>query len=227
MRLSALFVLLASAAGSVMAHMEMIDPFPILSPANPAVSWEVKNYNMMAPLTWSGDDLPYPCKGYLMTAPAKVGLLSESRHNQADRQERISQKTWPAGSSQSVTLGPNGATHRGGSCQLSLSYDYGRTWQVILSIMGGCPTDTHRMDFVLPSEAPSGEAVFSWSWFNHQGNREMYQNCAIITVTGGGDGLSPADYPPPFVANAGVNKCSTVEGVDPVFPNPGKNVRFG
>lgn len=28
--------------------------------------------------------------------------------------------------------------------------------------------------FQIPSAAPSGEAVFAWSWFNRLGNREMY-----------------------------------------------------
>lgn len=28
--------------------------------------------------------------------------------------------------------------------------------------------------FAIPKEAPGGEAVFAWSWFNRQGNREMY-----------------------------------------------------
>lgn len=29
--------------------------------------------------------------------------------------------------------------------------------------------------FTIPKAAPSGEAVFSWTWFNRLGNREMYQ----------------------------------------------------
>lgn len=40
-------------------------------------------------------------------------------------------------------------------------------------------------------------------------------NCAVVTVTGGGSGLTG---PAPFVANAGTNDCSTIEGVDVVFP---------
>lgn len=53
------------------------------------------------------------------------------------------------------------------------------------------------------------------------------QNCAVVDITNGGSGLNPTDYPAPFVANAGVNQCSTIENVDPVFPNPGKNVKYG
>jgi hypothetical protein len=29
------------------------------------------------------------------------------------------------------------------------------------------------LDFVLPSDAPNGDALFSWTWFNFAGNREM------------------------------------------------------
>lgn len=53
------------------------------------------------------------------------------------------------------------------------------------------------------------------------------QNCAVVEITNGGSGLNSNDYPAPFVANAGVNQCSTLENVDPVFLNPGKNVKYG
>lgn len=68
-------VLALVAAPLARAHMEMIDPFPILSPANPAVHWADKNYDNMAPLLWTGDNLPYPCKGYLWSTPEKVSVL--------------------------------------------------------------------------------------------------------------------------------------------------------
>lgn len=136
-------------------------------------------------------------------------------------------------------------------------------------------TDALAVDVPIPSSAPSGEALFGWTWFNNAGetssdvgkdlpesalvslvwsasvkgkpgrdgeesssgsslsalpattlissasfpvmtgNREMYMNCAVVTVSGGGSGL---DGPAPFVANAGVNQCATIEGVDTVFP---------
>jgi hypothetical protein len=81
-----------------------------------------------------------------------------------------------------------------------------------------------NLDVKIPSEAPNGEALFAWSWFNQLGNREMYQNCAVVTITNGGSGLTG---PAPFVANVGVNGCTTVEGVDVVFPDPGPNVQYG
>lgn len=134
--------------------------------------------------------------------------------------------TWAAGGTYSYTL-EGTATHGGGSCQLAMSYDQGKSWQVIFSYIGGCMIEGLTTEFTLPSDAPNGEALFSWSWFNHLGNREMYQNCAVVTITNGGSGLSPSVYPTPFVANAGVNDCTTIEGQDVVFPEPGPNVRYG
>ena len=134
--------------------------------------------------------------------------------------------TWSAGGTYNYTT-QGTATHGGGSCQLTMSYDFGKTWQVIYSIIGGCMVEGSTIQFTLPKDAPSGEAVFSWNWFNQMGNREMYQNCAIINVINGGAGLSPSVYPTPFVANAGVNDCTTIANTDVVFPEPGPNVHYG
>nr|XP_018261633.1 uncharacterized protein I303_06074 [Kwoniella dejecticola CBS 10117]OBR83791.1 hypothetical protein I303_06074 [Kwoniella dejecticola CBS 10117] len=134
--------------------------------------------------------------------------------------------SFAAGSSMNYTVAGT-ATHGGGSCQISMSYDQGATWNVIHSQVGGCLVDGMTTIITIPSEAPSGEALFAWGWFNRLGNREMYHNCASVTITNGGSGLNAKDFPTPFVANANVNECATIEGVDVVFPNPGKNVRYG
>lgn len=49
-------------------------------------------------------------------------------------------------------------------------------------------------------------------------------NCAAVTVTNGGSGLTG---PTPFVANANVNECKTIENIDVVFPDPGSVVHYG
>lgn len=60
------------------------------------------------------------------------------------------------------------------------------------------------------------------------GNREMYQNCAAVTVIDGGSGLTG---PSPFVANINVNQCRTIAKEDAksdlVFPDPGPLVYYG
>jgi hypothetical protein len=52
----------------------------------------------------------------------------------------------------------------------------------------------------------------------------MYMNCAAVTVTNGGSGLTG---PTPFVANANVNECKTIENIDVVFPEPGSVIQYG
>ncbi len=134
--------------------------------------------------------------------------------------------TYSAGSTMNYTIAGT-ATHGGGSCQISMSYDLGATWSVIFSQIGGCLIDGMTTTITIPTDAPSGQALFSWSWFNLLGNREMYQNCAVVTITNGGAGLMADRYPTPFVANAGVNECVTIEATAVVFPNRGTNVVYG
>ncbi|TKA36249.1 hypothetical protein B0A49_13667, partial [Cryomyces minteri] len=88
--------------------------------------------------------------------------------------------TWNAGSTYNMTLAGS-ANHLGGSCQLSLSYDNGATFRVIKSMIGGCPL-TSTYDFTIPSFAPSGTALFAWTWQNFEGNREFYMNCAEVAI---------------------------------------------
>lgn len=69
------------------------------------------------------------------------------------------------------------------------------------------------------------------TWFNQQGNREMYMNCAVVTISGGRrsvrDFVSPrAAGTPLFQANIG-NGCSTAPGTDVIFPDPGDDVTYG
>ena len=150
----------------------------------------------------------FPCKGYETDFSTPAG---DSTAN------------WAAGTPQTVTL-LGSATHDGGSCQFSLSYDEGKTFHVIKSIEGGCaggPND-NKFNFNVPADAKSGKAIFAWTWFNHTGNREMYMNCAAVTITGSGTSTL-ADRPEIFVANVGKD-CKTEDSSDLAFPDPGPDV---
>ena len=163
---------------------------------------------MTNPLLPSGSD--FPCKGFLTDIGTPAGTPTAS---------------WPAGSPQQLSL-TGGAAHNGGSCQLSLSYDGGKTFKVIKSIEGGCVRPAggdHSFDFTVPADAKPGDAVFAWTWFNNTGNREMYMNCAAVTITGGGSS-DLAGNPDMFVANVG-NGCTVPEGTDVKFPNGGSDVQ--
>ncbi|KAI9738157.1 MAG: hypothetical protein M1818_005586 [Claussenomyces sp. TS43310] len=144
------------------------------------------------------------------------------------------------------------ATHGGGSCQVSITYDMqptkSSTFKVIHSIEGGCPIkgvagnngdnanepspDTYS--FTIPSNIPTGNATLAWTWFNKVGNREMYMNCAPVALSGSSSkrdesGIESRDtsaydaLPDMFVANIG-NGCGTVDSTDLLFPAPGDSV---
>ncbi|KAF3384516.1 hypothetical protein F1880_003067 [Penicillium rolfsii] len=149
-------------ATSASAHMQMSKPYPIRSPLNKD-SNENKDYSYTNPLQPSGSD--YPCKGYA-NDPFQ------------------SQASYSPGQTYELEL-DGSATHSGGSCQLSLTYDRGKTFKVIESMLGDCPI-AKKYNFQIPSDAPSGEALLAWTWFNKVGNREMYMNCAMVTIGGSG-----------------------------------------
>jgi hypothetical protein len=145
--------------------------------------------------------------------------------------------------------GANTAVHGGGSCQLSLTYETDATklkdpasWKVIQSFVGGCPTNAmgnldtavmcpesapncvNSFSFKIPAEAQNGAAVLAWTWFNNVGNREMYMNCAKVSISGGSNKLD--SLPTMMVANlAGINTCATIEDFNMDFPYPGNYVQ--
>ncbi|KAM0237984.1 hypothetical protein ACHAPO_003860 [Fusarium lateritium] len=200
------FAVCLGLAGLAQAHMEMISPAPFKSKENPHAGSDV-DYSMTAPLEASGGN--FPCKGY---------------HSLFGTEAGASVADWEAGSQQTMKI-TGGANHGGGSCQASLSFDKGESWQVIHSFIGNCPAaGTSSFDFKVPSDAPSGEAIFAWSWFNQIGNREMYMNCAAVTIKGGSKRASAmSNRPAMFVANVG-NGCTTEESSDLEFPEPGPDV---
>ncbi|MCJ1291015.1 hypothetical protein MMC34_002557 [Xylographa carneopallida] len=160
--------------------------------------------------------------------------------------------TMPIGVNQTLSF-IGSATHGGGSCQVSLTTDLNptasSTWQVIYSILGGCPVDAAgnlpedpngngatKFQFSIPEGISPGKYTLAWTWFNKIGNREMYMNCAPVTVTaaaGKRDAIDAAplskraDFPPMFVANA-CGHCSTPDDESSVlmFPNPGQYVQY-
>lgn len=198
------------------AHMEMSYPIPFNSKLDSSYYNNI-DYSMTNPLIPSGSN--YPCKGYHTTGQDKV------------------QATFAAGGAYTMSV-MGTATHLGGSCQLSLSYDNGKTFRVIKSIIGNCPI-AMKYDFVVPRDAPAAkDAIFAWTWFNYEGNREMYMNCARVAVTSlkkrsrvevaarqiGNNGGALSQLPQNFICNL-ANGCSTIGGTNVEFPDPGPAVQ--
>jgi hypothetical protein len=209
--MSAKLTLFAAAAMLAMtpltanAHMIMAHPVPFGNPNN-------------SPLDASGSD--FPCKA----VPYTVKTMNE----------------WPVGSTQTLDF-TGTAVHGGGSCQISVTTDKEPTkdskWKVIYSIEGGCPVSapgnlneqgpslSNSFKFTVPTELPNGVMTTAWTWFNKIGNREMYMNCAPITVSGGSDDTAGFESLPNMaIANIGVSaSCGkTTEERDYTFQNPGK-----
>jgi len=175
MRFASILAVAAGLFGTSQAHMAMESPAPINYKTNPYAS--NIDYSYTTPLG------TYPCKGQLANLNSKAGTPVA---------------TWTAGSQQTIKIAGS-AVHNGGSCQFSLSYDNGATFRVIKSIIGKCPL-TPSYSVTIPSDAPNAQSViFAWSWFNRTGNREMYMNCAVVTITGG-SGVAP---PPTTGGNTG------------------------
>ncbi|KUJ12321.1 uncharacterized protein LY89DRAFT_592922 [Mollisia scopiformis] len=198
-------------SSTVFGHMEMIYPMPLRYKNNPFAT--TIDYSMTSPLTVGGTNAAFPCKGYQSDMGTAAGT---------------STATWTQGSSVNFTL-DGSAVHGGGSCQAALSTDVGKTWYVIHTYQGGCPLAAGSFKLDIPSDAPTGSALFAWLWYNNVGNREIYMNCASITIASG-TGAAPAtafkDRPDLFVANLD-NGCTTVETTDVIIPNPGPDVTTG
>lgn len=196
--------------GTAFPHMLLSYPPALRWRGNP-YSGNDADYSLTSPLKQDGSD--YPCKGSLKLLGTPEGMPVAN---------------WIAGQTYNMTL-EGGSTHDGGSCQAAISTDAGATFHVIHSWEGGCPVSgaaSSSFPFVLPSDTTSSnQAVFAWTWFNKIGNREMYMNCAVVTISGGQAGTQPtsfADRPGIFVAN--INGCKNTEGVDTKFPSPGPDV---
>ncbi|KAK5119369.1 hypothetical protein LTR85_007725 [Meristemomyces frigidus] len=193
--------------------MEMMWPYPLRSSYNPENNYTDIDYSMTSPLFADGSN--FPCKGYQNDRPIQTMV------------------TYAAGSTYNMSLAGS-ATHGGGSCQLSLSYDNGATFRVIKSMIGGCPL-TSTYDFTIPSYAPTGTALLAWTWQNYEGNREFYMNCAEVSIiTGNSRRRKRQTYSSfdslPYIWKANldsVNDCATTPDENPVYPDPGPDVVYG
>jgi len=129
---------------------------------------------------------------------------------------------WHAGSSYKFSV-KGTATHSGGSCQVLLSYDESVTFRVIRSYHGSCPLKDGDESFTIPVDTPNGNPIFAWTWYNKEGNRELYMDGVSVTIvppvrrpqTPHGEGAEKAipfsSLPKFFKANIG-NACITIEG---------------
>lgn len=206
---------IAGLASVASAHMVISNPVP----------YGLSNLNN-SPLDASGSD--YPCK---------------LRDGTYDLQG--ASNVYAQGSTQKLSF-KGTAVHGGGSCQISITTDLEPSkdskFKVIKSIEGGCPAknqagnmgddanavDPYTYEYTIPKDLAAGNYTIAWTWFNKVGNREMYMNCAPLTVTGSGGSESALDsLPDIFVANIAVGSntdCTVPADTNLLFPNPGDDV---
>ncbi|RKP10481.1 putative endoglucanase precursor, partial [Thamnocephalis sphaerospora] len=144
-------------------HMRMDEPVPRGHPKN--YGYRGVDYDLNAPLNDPSLGGSYPCKHQRLgpvTAVFKAGGYINTRFGR-------------------------GNPHKGGHCQFALSYDNGRNWVVLRTVVATCflghPPYMYRVR--VPKGARNGRAVFAWTWVSAEGKREFYMNCADIRIRGG------------------------------------------
>jgi hypothetical protein len=204
-----LLMLLLTGSAAVSGHMILSSPPALRYKDNPYAGQNI-DYDLNSPITSLAE---IPCKGSL-------SLLGTSQATPV--------ATWTAGQTYQMTIS-GGATHLGGSCQAAVSVDRGKSFHVIKSFIGSCPTPDAKdssFSFKLPSDTPAtDEGIFAWHWSNKVGNREHFSNCAVVKIQGGSgsEGTPFGQRPAPFLANIG-NGCATLPGVNVEYPDPGPDV---
>ncbi|KAF2259922.1 hypothetical protein CC78DRAFT_474207 [Lojkania enalia] len=103
-----------------------------------------------------------------------------------------------------------GGTHWGGSCQCAISVDKGQTFRVVKTWQGACPhreggidPENQVFDFQIPSDIPTGNAVFAWGWVNRE--QEFNMNCASVVIEGDGNETPEPSSQPSTPTKTGYN----------------------
>ncbi|KAF2683750.1 lytic polysaccharide monooxygenase [Lentithecium fluviatile CBS 122367] len=160
--------------------------------------------SLLKPLALGSDDMeinfPIGCCGAGGAGPNKEAVASRvpegprgCRGHQDKLDSATFDTTWNAGDEVTFTLQsnhPNGlsSTHYGGSCQVGFSFDKLATTKVATSFPGSCPKRPDPSDqtfsFTVPSDIPSGNALFIWTFNNREG--EFFESCAPVKINGNG-----------------------------------------
>lgn len=106
----------------VYSNAHMVKPMAFLAPES-EIPWDRRDYDIDDSLFLNGTN--YPCKGYQHSPLAQVSEILK------------------AGESNTLEI-TVGASHDGGTCELSLSYDNGITFRVFKRFIGGCPLSSSQ-----------------------------------------------------------------------------------
>ncbi|KAI8605949.1 hypothetical protein EDD21DRAFT_298842 [Dissophora ornata] len=169
-----IFLSISSLISACHAHVGLLRPCARGSPragCPPPSNGQTIDYDLNSPIgTHDSQDSPI-CKSTIASATRTIVKAGQSIQT-----------------SYSV-----GASHGGGHCQWALSYDSGKTWVVVKTLIREClkgvgSGQPYSVSVPLPANTPNGKATFMWLWNNAIGNRELYSNCADIEIQGGSNG---------------------------------------
>jgi hypothetical protein len=226
-------------AGSAFGHLNLLRPLALGA---------AEDNELNFPLGCCGNGGQGPNKEAVMSAMPQGPRGCRGHQDKFDT--ATIDTTWKAGEKVSFTLdsaNKNGlsSTHWGGSCQVGFSFDKLKTTTVATSYPGACPkrpdNSDQTFDFVVPSDIPSGKALFIWTFNNREG--EFFESCAPVEIVGGSgsapssNSTTPAapqysdtpttpqnsDTPtPPKSSKAPTGPQSSKTAVAPVAPQPTK-----
>ena len=220
------FSALALFAFTTHGHMIMATPPPYGSPDNSPLNADGSNFPCKATSNSGGT-----VTNIAIGSSQKLSFLGESVHGGGSCQISLTTDTPATKSSTWMVIhsieGGCPARNQAGNIGLDNS---------------ASALDPDNYDFSIPAGIAPGAYTLAWTWFNKVGNREMYMNCASIRVTAASskretslnetqDYAAPelseratASFPAMFVANIPVSDCTTAQGADVKFPNPGASV---
>lgn len=197
-------ILALSLNSKVHAHMVQAWPPAMASRYNTLVKEADIDYDVQGPLTGPEE---FPCKLQHLKPQTPAATLT-------------------AGAEHNITFVKTGAsTHNFGSMQVSLSFN-NKDFFVIHSWQGQAANPDRNYFFTVPSDTPTGKAVFSWSHINKGGAREFYQACSAVLIAPASKDVKPptvpfANRPDIFVAQLQHNGCVVPHDYDTIYPEPG------
>ena len=222
------FSVLAFFASTAQAHMVMATPPPYGSPDNSPLNADGSNFPCKA-TSDSGGTVTNMAVG----ASQKLSFLGESVHGGGSCQVSLTTDTPATKSSTWMVI----HSIEGGCPARNQAGNIGAD-------DSASAPDPDTYNFSIPPGITPGAYTLAWTWFNKVGNREMYMNCASIKVAGVSSkrettlnetqeyaipelfGRATASFPAMFVANIPSTDCTTAEGTDVKFPNPGLSVEM-
>jgi hypothetical protein len=180
-------------AGSAFGHLNLLKPLALGA---------AEDNELNFPLGCCGNGGAGPNKEAVISAMPKGPRGCRGHQDKFDT--ATVDTTWKAGEKASFTLdsaNKNGlsSTHYGGSCQVGFSFDKLKTTTVATSWPGACPKRAENSDqtfeFMVPSDAPSGKALFIWTFNNREG--EFFESCAPVEIVGGSGSAPGSNYTTP------------------------------